>query len=322
MQSLITTQKTNSCLSANKASCIALVFSSLNSSSRFDSLRRDKTHRKYKLLNPLAMAFLLPNLSPFLLQTGKSLKEKPISLSSSSSSNSYELEEDSLSPLSLSSVQAPPVRGAQVKTKPSVQDKYQHGKDEFYINLGLAVRTLREDLPLLFTKDLNYDIYRDDITFVDPMNTFSGIENYKLIFWALRFHGKILFRDISLEIFRVWQPSENKILIRWNLKGVPRVPWEVKGEFQGTSRYKLDRNGKIYEHKVDNLAFNFPHQLKPATSVLDLVTACPASPNPTFMFGSVDSYSSSWIDFYQAVQRTLTKQEEHMLGQDHFVPCS
>lgn len=158
---------------------------------------------------------------------------------------------------------------------------------------------------------------RDDITLVDPVNTFSGIENYKLIFWALRFHGKILFRDISLEIFRVWQPSENMILIRWNLKGIPRVPWEAKGEFQGTSRYKLDRNGKIYEHKVDNLAFNFPHQLRPAISVLDLVTA---SPNPTFMFGS--SYSSSWIEFYQSVQRTLDKQQEQILVQDRFVICS
>ncbi|KAF3524542.1 hypothetical protein HID58_071811 [Brassica napus] len=112
------------------------------------------------------MAFLLPNLSPsFLLQTGKSLKEKPISthslsISSSSSSNSYEFEEGSLSLLSLP-VQAPPAPGAQVKTMPSEQDKHQQqGKDEFYINLGLAIRTLREDLPLLFSKDLNYDIYR------------------------------------------------------------------------------------------------------------------------------------------------------------------
>lgn len=112
------------------------------------------------------MAFLLPNLSPsFLLQTGKSLKDKPISnqalsSSSSSSSKTQEFEEDStLSLLSLP-VQAPPVRGSQVKTRPSASDKQQHSKDEFYINLGLAVRTLREDLPLLFTKDLNYDIYR------------------------------------------------------------------------------------------------------------------------------------------------------------------
>ena len=165
---------------------------------------------------------------------------------------------------------------------------------------------------------------RDDITFVDPLNTFTGIDNYKLIFWALRFHGRILFREICLEIFRVWQPSENVILIRWNLKGVPRVPWEAKGEFQGTSRYKLDRNGKIYQHKVDNLAFNFPQPLKPAASVLDLVTAaCPASPNPTFLWNSAaDSYSSSWLELYRAVRETLDRQEHIPLPQDGFITCS
>ncbi|KAL2517704.1 Uncharacterized protein Adt_13951 [Abeliophyllum distichum] len=71
---------------------------------------------------------------------------------------------------------------------------------------------------------------RDDITFVDPLNTFIGIENYKLIFWALTFDGKILFRDISLDVLRIWQPSENMILIRWNLRGVPRVPWDSQPE--------------------------------------------------------------------------------------------
>lgn len=167
----------------------------------------------------------------------------------------------------------------------------------------------------------NLTIFRDDITFVDPLNTFTGIEKYKLIFWALRFHGRILFREISLEVFRIWQPSENVILIRWNLKGVPRVPWEAKGQFQGTSRYKLDRNGKIYEHKIDNLAFNFPRQLKPAASVLDLVAACPASPNPTFLWGPTDGYSSSWLEFYRAVRETLD-QEGCLLAQNGLVTCS
>ncbi|KAJ0257142.1 Uncharacterized protein HA466_0080610 [Hirschfeldia incana] len=271
------------------------------------------------------MSFLLSNLSPsILLQTGKSPNLRPIftpSLSPSSSTGYAFDADNNLPTLSLSSVQSPPLQDAQVKTKPTPQDKHNHDRDEFYINLGLAVRTLREDLPLIFARDLNYDIYRDDVTFVDPMNTFSGIENYKLIFWALRFHGKILFRDISLEIFRVWQPSENMILIRWTLKGVPRVPWEAKGEFQGTSRYKLDRNGKIYEHKVDNLAFNFPHQLKPAVSVLDLVTASAGSPNPTFFSGPVDSCSCSWIEFYQAVRRTLDTTED-MLATDRLITCS
>lgn len=210
-----------------------------------------------------------------------------------------------------------------MNTPLSTQDKQnQHQKDEFYLNLGLAVRTLREDMPLIFIKDLNYDIYRDDVTFMDPLNTFSGIEKYKLIFWALRFHGKILFREIGLDVYRIWQPSENVILIRWNLRGVPRVPWEAKGEFQGTSRYKLDRNGKIYEHKVDNLAFNFPQKMIKPVSVLDLVTACPASPNPTFLWGPLDSNSSSWLEFYEAVKHTLDQEQQLLLPQDGLATCS
>ncbi|XP_010531998.1 PREDICTED: uncharacterized protein LOC104808135 [Tarenaya hassleriana] len=307
-------------------------FSSSSSPWKTKGAKKERERERGKASNPtaqLVMAFLLPNLSPpLLLQTGKPLKEKPIfnqppsSSSSSSSSTCLDFDVESFSVLSLSSVQAPPpLQAAQVSTKPSAQDKYHHSRDEFYVNLGVAVRTLREDLPLIFTKDLNYDIYRDDITFADPLNTFTGIENYKLIFWALRFHGRVLFREISLEILRVWQPSENMILIRWNLRGIPRVPWEAKGEFQGTSRYKLDRNGKIYEHRVDNLVLNFPQQLKPAVSVLDLVVTSPASPNPTFLFGPVDTYSSSWVEFYQEVRQTLDRRSSMPL-QDSLVACS
>ncbi|KAI4333271.1 hypothetical protein L6164_018103 [Bauhinia variegata] len=265
------------------------------------------------------MAFHLHNLPPSLLPQSKS-KEKSLhqTLSPAKPSSHFPLYLTSSSPLT--SFQSSSTQVSQVNPPPSAEAKQQQPKDEFYVNLGLAVRTLREDLPLLFVKDLNYDIYRDDITFRDPLNRFTGIENYKLIFWALRFYGKFFFREIGLDVYRIWQPSENVILIRWNLKGVPRVPWETKGEFQGTSRYKLDRNGKIYEHKVDNLAFNFPQTLKPV-SVLDLVTACPASPNPTFLWGSVDSYSSSWIEFYRAVKETLDRGGR-LLPQDGLATCS
>ncbi|KAE9585007.1 hypothetical protein Lal_00018349 [Lupinus albus] len=259
------------------------------------------------------MAFLLPKIQPSLLAQSKSNIDKQQHLHQNLSLS----KPISHFPISFTS------SIAQVNTPLSTHDKQKQPKDEFYVNLGLAVRTLREDMPLIFIKDLNYDIYRDDITFKDPLNTFTGIEKYKLIFWALRFHGKILFREVALDVYRVWQPSENVILIRWNLRGVPRVPWEAKGEFQGTSRYKLDRNGKIYEHKVDNLAFNFPQNIK-QVSVLDLVTACPASPNPTFLWGPMDaaySSSSSWIAFYKSVRETLN-QEGSMLPQEGLVTCS
>ncbi|KAK4745102.1 hypothetical protein SAY87_011414 [Trapa incisa] len=276
------------------------------------------------------MSFLLPNLSPALLHPKSKDRASSSPCSSSASSPCSLLPSKTLSarsigslpPLSLSaptSLQSPTSEGSQLSGSDGTPDKRQ--KDDFYINLGLAVRTLREDMPLIFSKDLNYEIYRDDITFLDPLNTFTGIENYKLIFWALRFHGKILFREISLEVFRVWQPSENMILIRWNLKGVPRVPWEAQGQFQGTSRYKLDRNGKIYEHKVDNLAFNFPQPSKPAVSVLDLVAACPASPNPTFLWGPAEAPSSSWVEFYRAVRETLDG-EGSILRHEGLITCT
>ncbi|OIT39175.1 PREDICTED: uncharacterized protein LOC109238449 [Nicotiana attenuata] len=262
------------------------------------------------------MAYTLPNLSTNLLHSKDKLPVvhhhhhhlSPLSSASSS---------DLLLDIPLLSAAA---RVVQVNRAPPTLQKERnndHNNDDFYVNLGLAVRTLREDLPLIFTKDLNYDIYRDDITFVDPLNTFNGIERYKLIFWALRFHGRILFREISLKVMRIWQPSENVILIRWNLTGIPRVPWEAKGQFQGTSTYKLDRTGKIYEHKVDNLALNFPQPLRPVSpSVLDLVTA---TPNPTF---SLDSHSpsSSWLLFYRSVKETLDRQSP-LIAQDCLLTC-
>ncbi|XP_072969420.1 uncharacterized protein [Typha angustifolia] len=257
------------------------------------------------------MAFFLPKLSapPPLLPPHPKLSPnastKPLLLSSSSSSALLARDVLREKPPALHQIDA----GSRTK-----KEETKKQKDDFYLNLGVAVRTLRDDLPNLFSQDLNYDIYRDDITFIDSLNTFQGIENYKLIFWALRFHGRILFREIGLEIFRVWQPSENVILIRWELQGVPRVPWEAQGRFQGTSRYKLDRNGKIYEHKVDNLAVNFPRAPVGPATVMDLVVAaCPPSPNLTFWGdlsegGPWSSATSSWVELYRAVRGTLERQ--------------
>lgn len=45
-------------------------------------------------------------------------------------------------------------------TPPSRQKQESSGKDDFYVNCGAAIRNLREELPALFYKDLNYDIYR------------------------------------------------------------------------------------------------------------------------------------------------------------------
>lgn len=169
---------------------------------------------------------------------------------------------------------------AATSVKPSKEDEE---KQNYYVNTGNAIRTLREEFPELFYRDLTFDIYRDDIVFKDPLNTFVGIENYKSILWALRFNGRIFFKALWVDIVSVWQPSENTIMIRWIVHGIPRVPWESRGRFDATSEYKLDKNGKIYEHSVHNIALNAPPRFK-VISVNDLIRSlgCPSIPKPTY----------------------------------------
>ncbi|KAJ9556008.1 hypothetical protein OSB04_010622 [Centaurea solstitialis] len=215
---------------------------------------------------------------------------------------------------------------AATSVKPSKEDEE---KQNYYVNTGNAIRTLREEFPELFYRDLSFDIYssnklvqsadngiyghrmdetiRDDIVFKDPLNTFVGIENYKSILWALRFNGRIFFKALWVDIVSVWQPSENTIMIRWIVHGIPRVPWESRGRFDATSEYKLDKSGKIYEHRVHNIALNAPPRFK-VISVNDLIRSlsCPSLPKPTYFEISLASlktpYSSSEPDLESSLR--------------------
>ncbi|KAF2291190.1 hypothetical protein GH714_020591 [Hevea brasiliensis] len=132
---------------------------------------------------------------------------------------------------------------------------------------------------------------RDDVVFKDPLNTFVGIENYKSIFWTLRFHGRIFFRALWVDILSVSQPVENVIMVRWTVHGIPRVPWESHTRFDGLSEYKLDRNGKIFQHRVDNVALNSPPKFR-VLAVEELLQSigCLSTTKPTYF--EVSSLSS------------------------------
>ena len=118
-------------------------------------------------LRKVKMAYLLPNLSPSLLISSSSKSKpnsyptKPINFNLCSSSSS-----SSSTSTTLTNLQSSTLQDAQVNLQTAgahdnqQQNQQQQQRDDFYVNLGLAVRTLREDLPLLFSKDLNYDIYR------------------------------------------------------------------------------------------------------------------------------------------------------------------
>lgn len=119
---------------------------------------------------------------------------------------------------------------------------------ESQLSVERVIKTLKEDLPTLFEKDISYHIYTDDIYFKDPVNTFKYKFNYRIIFWTLRFHARLFFTQIYFDVHEVSQSAENTILAKWTVRGVLRVPWKAGLLFNGYSTYKLNQDNLIYEH--------------------------------------------------------------------------
>ena len=119
---------------------------------------------------------------------------------------------------------------------------------EFKLPVDRVIKTLKEDLPTLFEKDISYHIYTEDIYFKDPVNTFKYKFNYRIIFWTLRFHARLFFIQIYFDVHEVYQSAEDTILAKWTVRGVLRVPWKADLLFNGYSTYKLNQYNLIYEH--------------------------------------------------------------------------
>lgn len=121
-------------------------------------------------------------------------------------------------------------------------------ESDYQTKVQEMITTLEEDLPTLFAEDISYDIYTKDIYFNDPVNTFKGKFNYRIIFWTLRFHAGLFFSKIYFDLHRVYQTDKHTIEADWTVRGTLRVPWQAKIYFDGHSSYKLTEEGLIYKH--------------------------------------------------------------------------
>lgn len=76
--------------------------------------------------------------------------------------------------------------------------------------------------------------------------------------------------------------------LRWTVRGVPRVPWEAEGIFDGISEYKLDRNGKIYEHRLTNVQMRDPPLARSPLSIgLNLIPVPRLQGAPQVLFSDI-----------------------------------
>lgn len=121
-------------------------------------------------------------------------------------------------------------------------------EEEYSAQVDRVIETLYRDLPTLFEKDISYNIYTRDIYFKDPVNTFKGKLNYRIIFWTLRFHGQLFFSEIYFDLHDVHLDAKNIIKAYWTVRGTLRLPWKPQIIFNGDSTYKLNDEGLIYNH--------------------------------------------------------------------------
>ena len=111
-----------------------------------------------------------------------------------------------------------------------------------------AIAVLKQDLPTLFQRDISYDIYSQDIFFQDPVNQFKGKFNYRIIFWTLRFHGRLFFTELFFDLHDVHQDSETTIRADWTVRGTLRLPWKPQLLFNGYSIYTFNDDALIFQH--------------------------------------------------------------------------
>ena len=121
-------------------------------------------------------------------------------------------------------------------------------KSQYQWQVEKVIETLKKDLPTLFEKDISYDIYTKDIYFKDPVNTFKGKFNYRIIFWTLRFHAGLFFTEIYFDVHDVKQTAEDIITANWTVRGTLRLPWKARVFFNGDSTYRLTKDALIYNH--------------------------------------------------------------------------
>jgi len=126
---------------------------------------------------------------------------------------------------------------------------------EYRKRVEWAIATLHQDLPTLFERYISYDIYSRDIDFRDPVNRFRGKFNYRIIFWTLRFHGRLFFTELFFDLHTIepicrdvpWNVPTT-IRADWTVRGTLRVPWKAKLFFNGYSIYTLNEDAIICEH--------------------------------------------------------------------------
>jgi len=143
---------------------------------------------------------------------------------------------------------------------PPVLQQITDERQNFQVNLGKAMDTLRKDLPYILKETPDYSIYHEDITVVDPSGVqLTGVENYKSSIKFLQQFVNFWFQPErnGLQYRLVYDFARSSIRVSWHAVLVPKMNLGKPLHVDGISMYRLETDsGKIIEHKMENLSIN------------------------------------------------------------------
>eukprot|EP00871_Galdieria_phlegrea_P005034 jgi/Galph1/5531/GphlegSOOS_G4107.1 len=188
---------------------------------------------------------------------------------------------------------------------------------DFYVNLGTVIETLRNDYLSMLETEIDYSVYDDDIILRDRVHGhfLQGKEAYRTVLWLLRVHTHIVFRQAFMDVKSMYYEDDTAtIYLRWGIRAVPRLlPWDVNRQryIDGLSIYRLNNNGWIQEHIVDNV-LQTPIKLQSLVeNILNLGTVRLRSPAGIGVQGGGSSQcGSSYENFLTSILRLWVKQEQ------------
>ena len=143
-------------------------------------------------------------------------------------------------------------------------------ENEYQLNLGKAIDTLRRDYPEMLRREPDFSIYTEAISLAasDGKNTLEGLARYTQVFDALRFirNTTMVHDEVGMRLV----VSDGTIRVRWHAKltmnalftALPTLSRDESGRpvvfVDGVSVYDVNTTGYVYQHVFEDVVVTPP----------------------------------------------------------------
>ncbi|KAL4447775.1 hypothetical protein ABPG75_004994 [Micractinium tetrahymenae] len=177
----------------------------------------------------------------------------------------------------LAAAAAPPLLERGYRASPLSCDVLSEQKQQYYTQMGAAIRALQQDLPSLLEREPDLSVFAEGVVFEDrlsprlglPASSCAGREAYGRLMWSLRFHRTLFFCKSRVELQRMWEKEPGVVAVRWSAAASPRLLDGLVAtssacmSLDGVSEFHFNEGGHIMKHLVDCVSYSGPRAAQP-----------------------------------------------------------